>query len=76
MCKAIGSDHVHVNSIRIKPKMHSQQRFGIAEVEELSQTEEEENPTRENYCEVNINPITVNRVRIREACSPYKVIQV
>ena len=65
MYKAMGSDHVQVNSIKIKPSVHPQQRYGIAEVEELSQTEEEEEfPARESFGEVNVNPITVNRVPI------------
>ena len=30
---------------------------------------------KESHGEVNVNPITVNRVPIGEACSPYEVIQ-
>ena len=41
MYKAIGADHVQVNSIRVRPSSQSQQRVGIAEIEELSQTEDE-----------------------------------
>ena len=77
MYKAIGANHVQVNSIRVRPSMQSQQRFRIAEIEELSQTDDEqESPKEENHGEVNVNPITVNRVPIGEACSPYEVIQV
>ena len=76
MYKEMGSDHVQVISIRIKPSIHSQQRFGIAEVEELSQTEEEESPTREDDKEVNMNPITVNKIKIGEACLSCEVIHV
>ena len=68
---------MHVNSIRVRPNTQSQQRFGIAEIEELSQTDgEQESPEEESHGEVNVNPITVNRVPIGEACSPYEVIQV
>ena len=31
MYKAIGADHIQINSVRIKPR-HSQQRFGITEI--------------------------------------------
>ena len=49
----------------------------MAEIEELSQTDDEqESPEEENHGEVNVNPITVNRVPIGEPCSPYEVIQV
>ena len=77
MYKAIGANHKQVNSIRVKPIMQSQQRFRIAEIEELSQTDDkQESPEIESHGEVNINPITVNRVPIGEACSPYEVIQI
>ena len=36
MYEAIGANHVQVNSIRVKPNKQSQQRFGIAELEDLS----------------------------------------
>ena len=43
----------------------------------MSQTEDEQkSPEEGSHGEVNINPITVNRVPIGEACSPYEVIQV
>ena len=77
MYKTIGADHVQVNSIRVKPSTLSQQRYGIAEIEELSQTDDEqESPERESHSEVNVNPITVNRVPIGEASSPYEVTQI
>ena len=57
--------------------MPSQQEFGMAEIEELPQSEDEQEITEEeNHGEVNVNPITVNKVPIGEACSPYEVIQV
>ena len=63
--KAIGADHVQVNSIRVKPSTQSQQRFRIAEIEELLQTDgEQESPEGESHGEVNLNPITANRIPI------------
>ena len=77
MYKAIGAEHVQINSIRIRPTSPSQQEFGMAEIEELPQSEEEQEISEgENHGEVNVNPITVNKVPIGEACSPYEVIQV
>ena len=62
MYKAIRADHVQVNSIRVKTSTKSQQRFRIAEIEELSQTDDEqESHERESHGEVDVNPITVNR---------------
>ena len=39
------------------------------------QTEVKEESLKKSYGEVNVNPLTVNRVPIGEACSPYEVIQ-
>ena len=39
MNDAIGADHVQINSIRVKESTQSQQRFGIADIEELSQSD-------------------------------------
>ena len=41
MYKAIGADHVQVNSIRVRPSLQSQQRFRIAEIENLSHSDNE-----------------------------------
>ena len=77
MYKAIGAEHVQINSIRVRPTSPSQQEFGMAEIEELPQSEEEQEISEEeNHGEVNVNPITVNKVPIGEAFSPYEVIQV
>ena len=49
----------------------------MAEIEELPQSEDEQEITEEeNHGEVNVNPITVNKVPIGEAGSPYEVVQV
>ena len=41
MYRAIGAEHVQINSIRIRPTSPSQQEFEMAEIEELPQLEEE-----------------------------------
>ena len=74
MFSVLGTDHVQINSISIKT--YNKPEFGIAEIEELNQDDEENNPTTEYEEEVNVNPITVNRVPIGKACSPYEVMQV
>ena len=57
--------------------MQSQQRSRIVEIEELSQTyDKQESSREEGHGEVSINPITVNKVPIGEASSPYEVIQI
>ena len=76
MFSALGTDHVQINSISITPETHKKPEFGMAEIEELDQDEEENDPTMEPNEEANVNPITVNKVPIGKACSPYEVIQV
>ena len=75
MYRAIGTDHVQINTIRVKISKQSQQRPGTAEIEEFSQLDnEQENLKGEGHDEV--KPIIVNKVPIGEASSPYKVIQI
>ena len=54
-----------------------QPRYGMADIKELPAAN---NNTEEMYTElhseVNVNPIMVNTVPIREACSPFEVIRV
>ena len=70
MYEAIGADHVQVNSIRVKTSTQSQQRFGKAEIEELSYSDnEQERIEIENHGKAKVNPIMVNRVPIGEAWS-------
>ena len=77
MYDTIGANHIWINYIRVKESAQSQQRFGIADIEELSQSDNEhESMETDNHGEVNVNPIMVNRVLIGEACSPYEVIRV
>ena len=58
MYRAIGAEQI--NSIRIRPTLLSQQEFGMAEIEELPQSEDEQEITEEeNHWEVNIYPKTV-----------------
>ena len=74
MFNVLGTDHVQINSISIKT--YNKPEFGIAQIEELDHDNEENGPTTEYEEEVNVNPITVNRIPIGKACSPYEVMQV
>ena len=77
MYNEIRTNHIQVNSIRVNEDPQPQQRYRMADIEELptadSNTDEIDT---ELYNEVNFNPIMVNRVPIGEACSPYEVIRV
>ena len=77
MYNEIGTNHIQVNSIRVNEDPQPQQRYGMADIEELptadSNTDEIDT---ELHNEVIVNPIMVNRVPIEEACSPYEVIRV
>ena len=70
-------NNVQVNSIRVEESSQTQQRYGIADIEEL--------PAADSYMETldespdpeaNVNPILVNRVPIGKVCSPYEIIRV
>ena len=74
MFNVLGTDHVQINSVSIKP--YNKPEFGIAQIEELDHDNEANGPTTEYEEEVNANPITVNRIPIGKACSPYEVMQV
>ena len=68
MYNEIGTNHIQVNSIRIDEDPKPQPGYGMADIEELpaadSNTDEMDT---ELHSEVNVNPIMVNRVPIREA---------
>ena len=75
MYKEIGVNHIQVNSIRANQYSQSQQRYGIADIEELPTADSNMEPIEEvSYTEANVNPIMVNWVPIGEACSPYEII--
>ena len=77
MYNEIGTNHIQVNSIRVNESTQPQQRYGIADIEELPTVDiKMDEMEREVHSEVNVNPIMVNRVPIGEACSPYEVIRV
>ena len=59
----IGSNHVRVNSVKI---IRNQVPYRKNDIEEIN----------DEYQEVKVNSIIVNRVPIGEACSPYEVIRV
>ena len=77
MYNEIGTNHIQVNSIRVNEDPKPQPIYGMADIEELPVAENNtEEIDTELESEVNVNPIMVNRVPIREACSPYEVIRV
>ena len=76
MFNSLETEHVQINSITIAPKTQKKQEFRIADIEELDQDEEDNDPIVEINEEANVNPITVNKIPIGKACSPYEVIQV
>ena len=70
-------NNVQVNSIRVEESSQSQQRYGIADIEELPDSDSHMETINENLDpEANVNPIMVNRVPIGKACSPYEIIRV
>ena len=76
MINSLGSDHVQINSITVVPETQRQQEFGMADIEEIFQDEEDNNLIVDVNEEANVNSITVNKIPIGKACSPYEVIQV
>ena len=74
MFNVLGTDQVQINSVSINPD--NKPRYGIAQIEELDSNTDEEDPAPETEEELNANPITVNRIPIGKACSPYEVMQV
>ena len=65
---SLGSDHVQINTITVAHETQKKQEFGMADIKELDQDEEDNN--------LIVNSITVNKIPIGKACSPYKVLQV
>ena len=65
-------NNVQVNTIRVEESPQSNQRFGIADIEEITDAYGIENLDPE----ANVNPIMVNRVPIGKACSPFEIIRV
>ena len=76
MFNSLGLNHVQINSITVAPKTQRQQKFGMAEIEEVDQDEDDNNLMVDVNEEANINSIMVNKIPIGKACSPYEVIQV
>ena len=75
MYNSLGSDHVQINSITIAPQTQNKQKFGMAEIMELDQDKEDDDTDVEINDKANVNAITVNKIHIGKACSPYEVIQ-
>ena len=76
MFDSLGTEHVQIYSITIIPETQKKQEFRMADLEELDQDEEDNDPIVEINEEANVNSMTVNKIPIEKACSPYKVIQV
>ena len=76
MFNSLGLDHVKINSITVAPETQRRQEFSMADIEELDQDEEENDPIMDDNEEANVNSITVNKIPIGKAFSPYEVIHV
>ena len=75
MFNSLGSDHVQINSITTAPETQKKQEFGMADIIELDQDKEDDDTDVEINDKANVNAITVNKIPIGKACSPYEVIQ-
>ena len=40
MYNSLGSDHIQINSITVKPETQRHEKFGLPDIEEIGQTEE------------------------------------
>ena len=69
MFNSLGTEHVQINSITIAPETQKKQEFGMADIEELDQDEEDNDPIVDINEEGNVNSIMVNKILIGEACS-------
>ena len=75
MYYSLGTDQVQVNFVTMEPDTQREQEFGVADIKELDQDEESEDPITDTSEEANVNTITVNKIPIGRACSPFEVIQ-
>ena len=64
-------NNIQINTIRVEESSQPKQRFGIADIEEITDAYSIGNLDPET----NVNPIMVNRVPIGKACSPYEIIR-
>ena len=77
MYKAIGTEHVQINTIRINSDTQSQKRSETPKLEELSPPGDEQGSSKgKGYYEASMKPITINEIPIEKASSPYEVIQI
>ena len=76
MYKALGNEHVKVNSITASTTEHDQDKFGVTEIIELNLGDQVKDHSDEDNTEVGVTSIHVNKIPIGNACSPYEVIQV
>ena len=73
---SLGSDHVQINTITVAHETQKKQEFGMADIKELDQDEEDNDPIVDINEGENVNSIMVNKILIGKSGSPYKVIQV
>ena len=65
-----------INTITIATGTHRQQEIGVADIEELEKSEDDDNLSDNANDEASVHSITINKIPIGKACSPYEVIQV
>ena len=76
MYKALGKEHVNVNSISASNSKHEKDKFVVAQIVELDQDNQLEDHSDEDNTEAGVHSIHTNKIPIGKACSPYEVIQV
>ena len=60
MYNSLETDEVQVNFVTMEPDTQRVQEFGVADIIELDQDEEDDNPIVDIGQEANVNAITVN----------------
>ena len=68
--------HVQVNSVTIEPETQKEQELKRADIGDLDQDEETNNPKVDSNEEETVTLVTANKIPKKRACPPYEVIQV
>ena len=74
MMDSLGNDHLKINTITIAPGTHRQQEISVTDIEELEESEEDDNLNEDTNDEASVHSITINKIPIWKACCPYEVI--
>ena len=75
--RAIATEYVQVNMIKVRLSTQTRLESGITEIEESSQLgNEQENSKKEEPSEADTKSITINNIPMGEASSPYEVLQI